>query len=201
MRISKENRMDNPDSPLDPNAILTAEYEYIVQTAMQANEDRARVSNYYLVTAGAAVAAIIGAGFESPASSGVYTGFCLLFAGLGVIGILTLLQLARLRRAWRESVVAMNQLKDYYIDHFKGIGLEKAFAWRGATIPAAGKHSSLAYLLALSVALIAGASLAAAFEYLCLALGWPPAAQIAGSAGVMIAACWLQMIAYKNWVG
>lgn len=190
----------NPDLHLDPNAILIAEYEYIAQTAMQANEDRARVSNYYLVTAGAAVVAIIGGSFELPTPPVVYTGFCLLFAGLGFIGFLTLLQIARLRKAWRESMVAMNQLKDYYIENFREIGLEKAFAWRGASIPAAGKRVSLTYLLALSVVLIASASLAAAFEYLCLASGWPPAVQIAGSVSIMIVTGLLQVIAYEKWV-
>jgi len=45
---------------LDVNEILVTEFEYIAATAFQANEDRARVSNYYLMTAGAAVAAILG---------------------------------------------------------------------------------------------------------------------------------------------
>lgn len=192
--------MENDLPPIDPNTILNAEYDYIVQTAMQANEDRARVSNYYLVAAGAAVAAIIGAGFDAPTPPGVYVGFSLLFVGLSVIGVLTLLQLARLRKAWRESVVAMNQLKDYYIKHCPGIGLEKAFAWRGSTIPPATKRNSLAYLLALSVILIAGASLAAAFVYLCLATGLSPAIQYSGAAFLFILAGWLQLRIYNRWV-
>ena len=50
----------SPDHrPLDVNEILVAEFEYIATTAFQANGDRARVSNYYLMTAGAAVAAIL----------------------------------------------------------------------------------------------------------------------------------------------
>ncbi|GAP15831.1 hypothetical protein LARV_03624 [Longilinea arvoryzae] len=193
--------MENNLPRIDPNTILTAEYDYIVQTAMQANEDRARVSNYYLAAAGAAVAAIIGAGFDSPTPPGVTIGFSLLFAGLGVIGILTLLQLARLRRAWRESVVAMNQLKDYYIAHCREIQLEKAFAWRGSTIPPAAKRNSLAYLLALSVILIASASLSAAYVYLCLTLDLPSAAQFMGAAAVFIAAGWFQLKIYDRWVG
>ncbi len=192
--------MDKPSTPLDPNAILSAEYDYIVQTAMQANEDRARVSNYYLAAAGAAVAAIIGAGFDSPTSPGVFIGFSLLFAGLGVIGMLTLLQLARLRKAWRESVMAMNQLKDYYIAHCKEPGLEKAFAWRGNTIPPAAKRNSLAYLLALSVVMIAGASLSAAFVYLCLALNWNGIVQLGSAAGIFILSGWIQIKEYEKWV-
>lgn len=192
--------MENNLPPIDPNTILNAEYDYIIQTAMQANEDRARVSNYYLVAAGAAVAAIIGAGFDTPIPSCVYIGFSLLFIGLAIIGVLTLLQLARLRKAWRDSVVAMNQLKDYYIEHCKEIALEKAFAWRSATIPPATKRNSLAYLLALSVILIAGASLATAFVYLCLATGLPVAVQITGAAFLFILAGWFQLRIYNRWV-
>lgn len=186
-------------TPLDPNAILSAEFEYIVQTALQANEDRARVSNYYLVAAGAAVAAIIGAGFET-ITAGVYLGFGLLFAGLSAIGYLTLLQLARLRKAWRESVVAMNQLKDYYVARFPQLEMGKAFAWRAGTIPPADKPDSLAYLLALSVALIASASIAAAFSYLCLALGWSLPVQIAGTIVLFVLSGLWQMKKYRQWV-
>ncbi len=191
--------MEKDSAPLDANAILIAEYEYIVQTAMQANEDRARVSNYYLVAAGAAVAAIIGAGFEA-SLPGVYLGFSLLFAGLAIIGLLTLLQLARLRKAWRDSVVAMNTLKEYYLARFAESGLEKAFAWRFATIPAGGKRTSLAYLLALSVVLIASASLSAAFVYLSLALSLLPAVQIGGAALLFLLFSLAQVRVYENWV-
>ena len=38
--------------------LLTAEYDYIAQTAFQANEDRARVSTYYVVTFGTLVGAL-----------------------------------------------------------------------------------------------------------------------------------------------
>ena len=47
-----EERVYLPDQrPLDVNEILIAEFNYIANTAFQANEDRARVSNYYLMTA------------------------------------------------------------------------------------------------------------------------------------------------------
>ena len=52
-------------SQLDPNTILIAEFEYTTQPAFQANEDRARVSSYYFVTAAALVAAIFGVNVEA----------------------------------------------------------------------------------------------------------------------------------------
>jgi len=57
--LSEKQKYSPDQRPLDVNEIVVAEFEYIATTAFQANEDRARVSNYYLMTAGAAVAAIL----------------------------------------------------------------------------------------------------------------------------------------------
>ena len=62
--IKEERKHSLDQESLDVNEILVAEFEYIAATAFQANEDRARVSNYYLMSAGAAVAAILGARIE-----------------------------------------------------------------------------------------------------------------------------------------
>ncbi len=47
----------NP-APVELDELLAAEFEYISQTAIQANEDRARVSSFYLVAVGSLVAAM-----------------------------------------------------------------------------------------------------------------------------------------------
>jgi len=57
--LSEKRKYSSDQRPLDVNEILVGEFEYIAKTAFQANEDRAWVSNYYLMTAGAAVAAIL----------------------------------------------------------------------------------------------------------------------------------------------
>jgi len=44
-----------------------------------------------------------------------YWGFAVVFGALAFIGFLTVLQLARLRSAWRSSAQAMNRIKDYYL--------------------------------------------------------------------------------------
>jgi hypothetical protein len=51
---------------LNSNEILQAEFGCIAQCAFQANEDRARVSNYYLVTVAAAVGALVSGKLEGP---------------------------------------------------------------------------------------------------------------------------------------
>jgi hypothetical protein len=53
-----------PDSdplPVEFDELLAAEFNYIAQTAIQANEDRARVSSFYLIAVGSLVAAMFGA--------------------------------------------------------------------------------------------------------------------------------------------
>ncbi len=174
---------------LDPNAILIAEYQYIAQSAFQANEDRARVSSYYFVSTAAAVAAIIGVKIEGVASAGVYFGFFMVFAVLGIIGLLTLLQLARFRSSWTESMRAMDRIKEHYQRHCPDMQLEQAFAWTKTTIPPVSKHWSVAFLLSLSVMLVDALAMGTAVAYLGLALGasasdsaWLPPAIVIGLA-------------------
>ena len=49
--VTEERKHSLDRNCLDVNDILIAEFNYIASTAFQANEDRARVSNYYLMTA------------------------------------------------------------------------------------------------------------------------------------------------------
>jgi len=124
-----------------PDDILIAEYEYIADTAKQANEDRSRVS----------------------------VAFSILFLVLTLLGTLTIAQLARLRAAWHESIEAMNQIKDFYIKKFPET--EPAFKWRIRTIPPTDKPYSIANLIALEVALLGALTTAAAFYFILFALG------------------------------
>jgi hypothetical protein len=186
----------------DPNSILIAEFEYIAQTAFQANEDRARVSNYYLVTVAAAVAAIVGAKIENTTPLGIYAGFSALFIVLSAYGAFTLLQLARLRSAWVESARAMNQIKDYYIHKYPEAKLAEAFAWTSNSIPAPNKGKSVAFLLALSVMVIDAFTAGAAMVYGGLALDLPqknPFLVIAGI-GLVAAFAFMQYRGYAAWL-
>jgi len=62
--------------------------------------------------------------------------------------------LARLRLAWRDSALAMNQIKQYYIDHIPG--LETAFLWKAKTLPDKLKIASISFYTVLEVALLSG---------------------------------------------
>lgn len=156
------------DPALKPDNILTAEYEYIASTVFQANEDRSRVASFYFVSVGSIVAAILGAQFAPEKIKSVSAAFSILFFFLTILGALTIAQLARLRAAWHESVEAMNQLKDFYIQHHPEI--KPAFKWRGSTIPPTDKPFSIANLIAVEVALLGAVTMAAAVYFVLFAI-------------------------------
>ncbi len=149
-------------APVELDELLAAEFDYIAQTAIQANEDRARVSSFYLIAVGSLVAAMFGTQFFDPNffSQTVDIMFSGLFLLLTLLGTSTILQLARLRAAWYESMLAMNQLKDYMMSEDKS--LIKAFRWKTSTLPAKYKTDSVSYYQAIEVALISGLMLGAA---------------------------------------
>jgi hypothetical protein len=103
-------------------------------------------------------------------SQTVSVALAALFTVLSVYAALTLLQLVRLRQAWHESILAMSQLKDYYLAQFEEIALKEAFAWSLETAPPQFKPWSISFLLAVQVTLLGSASLAAAILFLGLAL-------------------------------
>lgn len=154
---------------LDSDEILRAEFDYIAQTAFQANEDRARVTSFYFVSVGSLVAAILGTQFAEDDLQSVSWAFGLLFLVLTALGGLTIAQLARLRAAWRESAEAMNQLKDFYIQQHPEI--EPAFKWRMKSIPPVDKRYSIANLMAVEVSLLGALTSAAAVYFLLNSLG------------------------------
>ena len=154
---------------LNPDEILKAEYDYISTTVFQANEDRSRVASFYFLTVGSLVAAILSAIFSTSDLKSVSLAFAALFMVLTILGTLTLAQLARLRAAWHESVEAMNQIKDYYIENNKEI--ESAFKWRLKTLPPTDKKFSIANLMAVEVALLGAITSTASVYFLLAAFG------------------------------
>ncbi len=146
--------------------ILVAEYEYIANSASQANEDRARVASFYLVAVGSLVAALFSTQvFDINTSFGVLS---LLFSGLffvlTLLGSLTVIQLARLRAAWYESMMALNQIKEYAISKDKD--LAKAFRWRHQSMPPLYKVNSVSYQQTIEVAVISGLTFGASIYFL-----------------------------------
>ncbi len=153
---------------LNADDILRAEYDYIAQTIFQANEDRSRATSFYLLTFSSFIAAIVSYQLDLGVEvTWVDWGFAALFFTLATMGVLTVLQLVRLRMAWYESVQAMNQIKDYYLA--RHADLEQAFAWRSGTARKF-KWNSVGFLLVAQVAILGGAALGASVFFALRAL-------------------------------
>jgi hypothetical protein len=144
---------------LDANEILGREFDYAAQTALQANEDRARVFGYYVATGATLVAAMLLADLGNVQH---LTILAILFGGLTVLGFMSALKLAKLRVAWTDSVRAMCQIKAYYIQSCGDPDLGRAFRWTADTIPPANKKWTVAFVMAVTLILLtSGAALAA----------------------------------------
>jgi hypothetical protein len=153
--------------PVEFDDLLAAEFTYIAQTAIQANEDRARVSSFYLIAVGSLVAALFGTQYVNPehlTSRDVNLMFSGLFFLLTLLGSSTVMQLARLRAAWYESALAMNQLKDYMMSENQR--LVEAFRWKTSTLPSKYKKDSVSFYQAREVSLISGLMFGAATFFL-----------------------------------
>lgn len=154
------------DLPIELDELLAAEFDYIAQTAVQANEDRARVSSFYLIAVGSLVAALFGTQLfdNENFTSTVKFMFSGLFILLTLLGTSTVIQLGRLRAAWHESMLAMNQLKDFAMH--QSPELIEAFRWKTTTLPSKYKKGSVSYFQAIEVSLISGLMFGASIFFL-----------------------------------
>ena len=153
---------DKP-SPDLAQTIIAAEYGYVAQTAFQANEDRARAWQYFFVTFATLIAALLSTQVEGIDPHQLYLTFVIIFALLAALGLITILQLVRLRQAWLESVRAMNQIKARLIADDPA--LAAYFRWTNATVPPPFKLRSFGFLQAVSVALLSGLAVGAAVAF------------------------------------
>jgi hypothetical protein len=147
--------------------MLLAEFEYARVTASQAMNDRHTVVNFYLLLAGAVLSVVLGllgAGNVAsttalamlPSDVHPYAGTLLLWT-FDVVGLIYLLQIIRLRQAWRGSAETMNQIKEFYMRHVAKISPEhysQAFRWRERTLPRAAKRWTIHFFSAALIALL-----------------------------------------------
>ena len=184
--------------PVEFDELLAAEFNYIAQPAIQANEDRARVSSFYLIAVGSLVAAMFGAQYIDSTflSIDVNVLFSGLFVLLTLMGTSTIMQLARLRSAWYESALAMNQLKDYMMRQNQT--LTQAFRWTTSTLPSKHKKDSISYYQAIEVALISGLMFGAAIFFLQQAILSLDSFALIPSAVLGIASVFVQLYIYQR---
>lgn len=142
------------------------EFEYARETADQAQDDRMVIVNLYLVLVGGVGSLLLAATSLVPSERLDLPprALSLLFFVLGLLGVLTLFKLVRLRQAWFDSVRVMNTIKDYYLHQFPE--LDAAFIWTTRTIPMPGRAWTITFILAAMVMLLSSLSFALALHFL-----------------------------------
>jgi len=168
LKTTPQGPQDSRDIPHD---ILMAEFEFLADAAQQANEDRARVTQYYFMTLGSVVASAFGLKeISAEYLRWAYVGLGLLFLMLTGFGHLTIRQLIGLRLAWLKYSLEMDVIKQYYIDHFPHVQLSSALRLLPAGLPNAYKSGSMANLLAAATCLMSSLALTVGLVALGLAL-------------------------------
>lgn len=204
-KTQKKQRASTSKADISKDEILKAEFDYAANSAFQANEDRSKVASFFLVSVGSLAAAILTVDRLSLSTSS-YIGLAGLFVVLTLLGVLTVMQLARLRQAWIESAKVMNSIKDHYIRMYPEAAdapnrFEDAFRWRTKTIPLPYKTESVSYYTVLEVAFLSGLTLGAAVFFLLIGVanGGAPVEYIwwlTGGAGAF--AFLLDLVIYKR---
>ncbi|KAA3643344.1 MAG: hypothetical protein DWQ07_22790 [Chloroflexi bacterium] len=173
MAQDKRLKKEQQKAIQDNQEVLAAELTYIGQTAFQANEDRQRVGQFFFISFGSFIAAILSLQIEENTISQQNIFFILgfVFLFVAIFGVITLLQLARLRQAWLESVAAMNTLKTFIIDA-NNKSIEGAFDWLKP--PGTYKKWSVGYFQAIEVSLVAGVAFGTSVAFFFLTFNESP---------------------------
>ena len=148
---------DKLNTTLNIENMLLEEFNYASLTAYQAMEDRARVSTLYYILLGALLSGLL-AIYQSGRNTHQYSQplvIALLIAA-GIISITFFEKIIRLRQAYRESLICMNVVKEFYIQQFQQSmpHIEHAFRWRLKTIPPGERIGSVTFAIASLIALV-----------------------------------------------
>ncbi len=163
---------------LEASDILGWEFEYARTTASEAMQDRHTMINFYLLAVGVVGSGVIALlGQDVDANLPKATGTLLLWLLCGV-GWVYFLKLIRFRQAWHDSARAMNQIKDFYVQHAKDFEpemLRDAFRWKTETLPPPDKPWTAFFYSAMLIAFLDSAAYVAGGALLSLdATGSPP---------------------------
>ncbi len=166
----KQDRASGSNANEAPNEILIAEFEYLASAAQQANEDRAKVIQYYFISLGSLAGSVVSLR-EVPQAylPWAYGGVAIIFLVLTAFGIITVRQLISLRLAWLEYSLSMDKIKEYYIDRFPKAGLLPVMRLRANKLPLAYQQGSISHLLAIATFSLNALSLVIAAVFMQLA--------------------------------
>jgi VanZ family protein len=157
------------DTSLKIENMLLEEFNYVSVTAYQAMEDRARISSFYYLLLGVLASGLAAVYQFSGGTRNIPLSLVtiLLFIG-ALISISFFVTLIRLRQAYKESLLTMNVIKEFYIDQFKQQipAIEQAFRWRLATMPKGERIGSVTFMIAALNAFIGSLCLGAAVFFI-----------------------------------
>lgn len=154
MNHSLQSDDEQAHANVDLSSLLIADYTYIAQTAFQANEERAKSSTFYLLSVASVLATIWASNPEKVDLSKTALAFSIVFGALGIWGVITLMQLARLRSAWFDSIMAMNYIKEYAKKNQNGWEIESPFPWTRNSLPKRFEPKSVAAFLIYQVVIM-----------------------------------------------
>ncbi len=149
-RESEANSSSGNDSGLKIENMLLEEFNYASTTAYQAMEDRARMFNMYLLVVG-----ILGSAFGAiyplggASRSFIQPIAAVVLFAAGIAGIAFFVLLIRLRQAFRQSLITMSVIKEFYIREFQEQmpTVRHAFRWRLSGIPAGERAGSATFIV------------------------------------------------------
>ncbi|HXZ04752.1 MAG TPA: hypothetical protein VEH81_07950, partial [Ktedonobacteraceae bacterium] len=148
----KANGSNNTiDTSLKIENMLLEEFNYVSVTAYQAMEDRARISSFYYLLLGVLASGLAAVYQFSGGTRNIPLPLVALLLIIGaLISISFFVTLIRLRQAYKESLLTMNVIKEFYIDQFKQQmpAIEQAFRWRLSTMPKGERIGSVTFMIA-----------------------------------------------------
>lgn len=140
---------------MNDHKILELEFNYIKEIAMQSTRDRYTFVQFYTGLSSAIATIFLGL---LTLNNGVFTLemrliLTLISFSMFFMGIIFLLMLIRIRQAWHESIKAINQIKEYYINSTKN-NLAAAFAWSNSNLPRKEKRWNIHFYLVMLISVL-----------------------------------------------
>lgn len=151
---------------LKAESILLEEFNFAGVTAYQAREDSAALINIYLLATGA-LATGLGVLVNAYSNGTRSTITIIATAALGIFAVLSFAFFTRflsLEQEYREGMLAMGIIKEYYIQHLRKAEpeIELAFRWRLRRRPRGATLAGGSPLIAWTIALLSGLSVSGA---------------------------------------
>ena len=159
-RLRSVKKLKNPrlqENTFLFSTLLIEDYNYIRDTLKQAMDDRHTMINYFiLITGGIVTITVTNLSIAKLLDPNVRYLLKIAAFVLNIIGWIYFLNLIRLRQAWRGSALAMNQIKEFFIQNGRIPDdiARSAFLWDTKTVPAAGRKSNVFYYSALLISFI-----------------------------------------------